>query len=191
MLAYPEPYPEQRQGSQGGEADHKRKDVLGNRGLRGRCGEADHVRGVAGRVDPSGGVERGQQLRAGARLVGEEVVRVPEPGQDDLVPVAEVRQQLLGGVLGRGLEVERAADKQRRDVRVLHAGVLVLARVGRPGVHKATCAPQELRQGISDDRAPVRAGAVVALDGPRVGHPDAGKLAPDERLGEGDTGQQR
>ena len=34
------------------------KNVLGNRCLRLRCGEADHVRGVAGRVNLAGGVER-------------------------------------------------------------------------------------------------------------------------------------
>ena len=75
-------------------------DVLGNRGLRLRWGEADNVRGVAGRVDLAVGVERGQQLRAGIRLVGVEVVHVPEPGQDDLMPVGKVRQQPLRGVLG-------------------------------------------------------------------------------------------
>ena len=107
------------------------------------------------------------------------------------MPVGEVRQQLLRGVLGRCLEVERPADEQRRDARVLHAGVLVLTRVGRPGVRHASCPPQELPEGISDDRAPVRAGAEVALDGMRVGHPDACKLAPDERLGKDEFGQQR
>ena len=115
---------------------------------------------------------------------------MPEPGQDDLVAVGQVRQQLLGGVLGRRLEVERAADEQRRDVRVLHAGVLVLARVGRP-VGKASCPLQELRPGIADDRAPVRAGAEIALGGLRVGQPDAGKLAPDERRGEDEPGHLR
>ena len=107
------------------------------------------------------------------------------------MPVGKVRQQLLRGVLGRCLEVERPADEQRRDARVLHAGVLVLTRVGRPGVHKASCPPQELREGIADDRAPVRAGAEIALDGLRVGHPDACKLAPDERLGEDEIGHRR
>ena len=107
------------------------------------------------------------------------------------MPVGEVRQQLLRGVLGRRFEVERPADEQRRDVRVLHAGVLVLARVGRPGVRQASCPPQELREGIADDRAPVSAGAEIALGGLRVGHPDAGKLAPGERLGEDETGHQR
>ena len=168
VLAYPARYPEQQQGSQDDDADHCPKDVSGNRCLPGRCGEADLVRGVAGRVDLAGGVERGQQLRAGARLVGPEVFRVPEPGQDDLMPVGQVRQQLLRGVLGRRLEVERPADEQRRDVRVLHAGVLVLTRVGRP-VGKASCPPQELREGIADDRAPVRAGAEIARGGLRVG----------------------
>ena len=50
---------------------------------------------------------------------------------------------------------------------------------------QASCPPQELPEGIADDRAPVRAGAEVALDGLRVGHPDAGKLAPGERRGGG------
>ena len=78
-----------------------------------------------------------------------------EVGEDDLVAVGQVGEELLGRVLGRGGEVETAADQERLHVRCLDMGVLVVGRVGRPCVQEASAAEEEFRSGVADNRGAV------------------------------------
>ena len=110
-----QPEHEQRDRRQRPEAEQHGEDDLRQRRLREPGVEVDVVRRVARSVDPAAVEERVHEVRARLRLVAPEVVGVPEAGQDDLVPVRQVRQELPRGGLRRRGEVEVAADQQRLD----------------------------------------------------------------------------
>ena len=64
-------------------------------------------------------------------------------GQDDLMAVRHVREELLGRTLGRGREVERPTDEERLHVRRSDTVELALAGCSRPGIGQQPSAPRE------------------------------------------------
>ena len=106
--------------------------------------------------------------------------------------VRKVREELPRRDLRRRREVELAADEQHRHPGCLHAGVLTVGGLLRPAVRQPAAAKDEVAPRVADQRAAAaRRRAVVPLDRLPVRHPGRGQLAPDERLREGEPGEQR
>ena len=132
--AHAAPHQQEREEHEDRQADHRACEALAEGRLRHVRREVDLRRRVERGVDSAAVEERVQEPRARLRLVRPEGAGMAELREHDLVAVAEVRQQLLRRELRRRREVERAADEERLDVRVLHARVLAGVRSRRERV---------------------------------------------------------
>ena len=159
------------------QADHHGGGEPGDRRVAAARLEVDGPLAVQRLVDAAAVEEPRDQPRARRRLVAPEVGRVPELGEHDLPPVAQVRQQLPRRVHRRRRAVEVSADQQRLGVRVADAAVRVVVGVRRPRVYQVAAGEQDLRAGVAEDRPAVAAGLEVPPCGAGVGPRDRGDVA--------------